>query len=134
MDFTINKQSLKERKEMVVFYWYPKCSTCRKAKKFLDEHGITYKEVNMIEHVPTKYQMTTWMDESHYPVRRYFNTSGQLYRASDLKDRLDTMSREEVVEALISDGMMIRRPILAVEDAVVFGFKEDQYKGLLNLE
>lgn len=119
---------------MINFYWYPKCSTCKKAKKWLDDHEINYQTIDMIEHVPTKFQLITWMDESNLPIRRYFNTSGQLYRASGLKDKLDNMSKEECAEVLSQDGMMIRRPILAVDDSVTFGFKEEAYRNLLGID
>lgn len=119
---------------MINFYWYPKCSTCKKAKKWLDDHGVHYEAIDMIQNVPSERQLLTWMHESQLPRRRYFNTSGQLYRASGLKDKLDDMTLEECAAELAKDGMMIRRPILAVDDAVTFGFKEETYRELLGIE
>lgn len=116
---------------MINFYWYPKCSTCRKAKKWLDDHHVEYETIDMIQHVPNEKQLLTWMHESELPRRRFFNTSGKLYRESGLKDRLDTMTEEECAKVLSEDGMMIRRPILVVDDAVTFGFKESVYEDLL---
>ena len=119
---------------MIKFYWYPKCSTCKKAKKWLDDHEVTYETINMIEDVPTKEELLTWMEESGLSRRRFFNTSGQLYRASGLKDRLDDMTEEECAEELAKDGMMIRRPILVNNDKVTFGFKEASFADVLGLD
>ncbi|CAM4021457.1 arsenate reductase family protein [Catellicoccus marimammalium] len=119
---------------MNTFYWYPKCSTCRKAKKFLDEHNVSYEAIDMITNTPDKATILAWLERKDYPIRRYFNTSGQKYRASGLKEKLDEMSLEECAEVLSQDGMLLRRPILVTENGVAFGFKEDQYKEMLNLD
>lgn len=118
---------------MTTFYWYPKCSTCRKAKQWLDEHNVQYETVNMIEDVPSKEELLHWMTTSSLSRRRFFNTSGQLYRASGLKNQLDDMTDEQCAEELAKDGMMIRRPILVCDDHVTFGFKEDAFSEVLGL-
>ena len=110
------------------FIHYPKCSTCRKAKSFLDENGKEYIERDITKEVPTYEELKKFVEKSGLPIKRFFNTSGMPYRDLGLKDKLETMSDEEKLELLASDGMLIKRPILETDSTVLVGFKEDQWK------
>ncbi|MBL1227949.1 arsenate reductase family protein [Enterococcus sp. BWB1-3] len=115
---------------MYTFYWYPKCSTCKKAKAWLDASGVEYKTVNMIETPPTEKQLTEWMNKSPLPVRRFFNTSGGRYREQGLKDIVNDFSVEEASKRLSKDGMLNKRPILVKDgEFITNGFKESDYEG-----
>ncbi|WEG72955.1 arsenate reductase family protein [Vagococcus intermedius] len=117
---------------MVNFYWYPKCSTCKKAKAWLDENNIAYNMIDMIETPPTKEQLVGWMEASELPVRRFFNTSGVRYREQGLKTIVNDFSNEEAAGRLCVDGMLIKRPIMEkVGEPVLLGFKEEAYEDLL---
>lgn len=117
---------------MVNFYWYPKCSTCKKAKIWLDENNVTYNTIDMIEVPPTKEQLAAWMAESDLPIRRFFNTSGIRYREQELKNVVNEFSIEEAAGRLCLDGMLIKRPIMEKNgQPVLLGFKESQYEELL---
>ena len=109
---------------MNIFICYEKCTTCKKAKKWLEEQGIDYMERPIKEQNPTAEELREWIKKSGLPARRFFNTSGMLYRAMELKDKLDTMSEEEQIALLSTDGMLVKRPLLITEDAVIPGFKE----------
>lgn len=109
---------------MNIFICYEKCTTCKKAKKWLEELGIDYTERPIKEQNPTAEELREWIKKSGLPARRFFNTSGMLYRAMELKDKLDTMSEEEQIVLLSTDGMLVKRPLLITEDAVIPGFKE----------
>lgn len=91
---------------------YPKCSTCRKAKKFLDDHGISYEDRHIVERNPTAGELGKWIAASGFPVRKFFNTSGLLYKSMQLKERLPKMSGEEQIGLLATNGMLVRRPLL----------------------
>lgn len=119
---------------MIKFYWYPKCSTCKKAKKWLDDHQVDYEAIDMITNIPSKEQLTTWMNESDLSHRRFFNTSGKLYRESGLKDKLDDMTIDEMTTELAKNGMMIRRPILDNGHDVTLGFKEADFERIVEGE
>lgn len=110
------------------FYWYPKCSTCRKAKKWLEEHQINFNEIHIVEHPPTKEEIASFYKKSGLELKKFFNTSGQKYRQLGIKDKLPTMSEDEMIELLASDGMLLKRPIAVGEHAVTIGFKEEQYE------
>lgn len=115
---------------MFTFYWYPNCSTCKKAKAWLDAHDIAYDAIDMVATPPTKEQLLTWIEASDLPTRRFFNTSGMRYREQGLKDQVDNFTPAEASEKLASDGMLIKRPLLVKDDNVVaLGFKEDVYEG-----
>lgn len=114
---------------MMNFYWYPKCSTCKKAKAWLDQEGVEYQIIDMIETPPTKEQLMAWMDLTELPVRRFFNTSGARYREQGLKNIVNDFSHEEAADRLKVDGMLIKRPILEKNgQEVVLGFKEEAYE------
>ena len=115
----------------VLFIEYPKCSTCKKAKKWLDEAGVTYTDRHIVEDRPTKEELSAWQEKSGLPLKKFFNTSGQSYRALGLKDRLDTMDRAEQLALLAEDGMLVKRPILVDGDTVLVGFKEADWTAAL---
>ncbi len=111
-----------------LFLWYPKCSTCQKAKKWLDSHGIEYTQRVISEENPTQEELTLWIAQSKLPIQKFFNTSGQLYRAMDLKNKLAFLTDEEKIALLATDGMLVKRPILVSKDTVLVGFKEEQWQ------
>ena len=113
------------------FICYPKCSTCKKAKKWLDEHKIAYTERHIVEDNPTKDELKEWYDKSKLPLKRFFNTSGVLYKEMKLKDKLPTMSDEEQIELLSTNGMLVKRPIVIEGDIVLIGFKESEWSKAL---
>lgn len=113
------------------FVCYPKCSTCAKAKKFLSENNIKFKERNIKEDNPTKEELKDWLDKSNYPIKRFFNTSGILYREMKLKDKLLDMNEEEKIELLSRDGMLVKRPIIVGPDTVLVGFKESEWSSIV---
>ena len=112
----------------MLFLEYPKCSTCKKAKKWLDEHGIAYDDRHIVEENPTQEELKTWYEKSGLPLKCFFNTSGMKYRELKLKDRLPEMSEEEQIEILASDGMLVKRPLVIDDDFILIGFKEQQWK------
>ncbi len=114
-----------------LFICYPKCSTCRKAKNFLDEHGISYSERNIVEDNPTKSELKEWFVKSSLPIKRFFNTSGILYKQMQLKDKLIEMTEDEQLELLASNGMLVKRPIVVGDDFVLVGFKEKEWQDKL---
>ena len=115
----------------MLFIQYPPCSTCQKAKKWLDAHGLEYTDRNIKENNPSYEELKHWHTVSGLPLKRFFNTSGQQYRALELKDRLPAMSEEEQLRLLATDGMLVKRPVLITEHAVLVGFKEAQWSELL---
>lgn len=112
---------------MVLFLEYPKCSTCKKAKKWLEDHQVNYDDRHIVEDNPTVEELKEWVVRSGLPLRRFFNTSGMKYRELQLKDRLPKMSEEEQLELLATDGMLVKRPLLVLEDRVIPGFKEKEW-------
>ncbi|ATH95502.1 arsenate reductase family protein [Bacillus glycinifermentans] len=110
------------------FYWYPKCGTCRKAKKWLEDHGKEVNRIHIAEQPPTKDKLKELYEKSGLELKKFFNTSGQKYRELGLKDKLQGMSEDEQLELLASDGMLIKRPITADGKKVTVGFNEDQFK------
>lgn len=113
------------------FIQYPPCSTCQKAKKWLDEHGVTYTDRHIKENNPTYEELKEWHRRSGLPLKRFFNTSGLLYKSLNLKDRLPAMSEEEQLRLLATDGMLVKRPILVTENAVVTGFREAEWEKMI---
>ena len=109
------------------FLCYPKCSTCRKAQKWLDEHGAAYSLRLIREQNPDAAELKAWKERSRLPLKRFFNTSGLQYKALGLKDRLPAMSEEEQLALLASDGMLVKRPLLVGEDFILVGFREEEY-------
>lgn len=113
------------------FICYPKCTTCQKAKKWLDERDISYELRDIKENNPSAEELSKWHKISGLPLKRFFNTSGLLYRSLELKDRLPEMTEEEMLELLASDGMLVKRPLLVSDDKVLVGFREKEYEELL---
>ena len=111
----------------MLFICYPKCTTCQKAKKWLDEHNIDYIERHIAENNPTYDELKEWHEKSELPLKKFFNTSGLLYKEMRLKDKLPTMSEEEQLKLLATNGMLVKRPILVMEGKVLVGFKEAEW-------
>jgi arsenate reductase len=114
-----------------VFIQYPKCGTCRKAKKYLEERGVAFIDRHIVEEPPTKEELRVFLAKSGLDIRKFFNTSGQKYRELGLKDKLKTMSEEEMLDLLASDGMLVKRPILVRGEKVTVGFKEEEFQKVL---
>ncbi|KPC72591.1 MULTISPECIES: arsenate reductase family protein [Laceyella] len=112
----------------LVMYWYPKCGTCRKAKKFFEEHGVAVTEKHIVETPPSKAELADLVKKSGLPIQKFFNTSGQKYRELGLSKKLKEMSDDEKLDLLASDGMLIKRPIVTDGEKVTVGFKEEQFK------
>ena len=117
----------------MLFVCYPRCSTCKKAQKWLDEHGVSYDYRDIKEDNPTESELREWLDKSGLDVKRFFNTSGQLYKSMGLKDKLPDMSVDEKLRLLATDGMLVKRPILIDGGSVLVGFKEDEWSFKLGL-
>lgn len=111
----------------LTFYWYPKCGTCRNAKKWLDTHNLPYNEVHIVEAPPSKEELKTLYVNSGLELKKFFNTSGQKYRELGIKDKLKTATEDEMLEILASDGMLIKRPIVTDGKNVTVGFKEEDF-------
>ena len=116
---------------MNLFICYPKCSTCKKAEKWLQEHGISYEMRDIKLDRPSKEELTGWYQKSGLELKRFFNTSGNLYKEMQLKDRLPSMPENEKLELLATDGMLVKRPLFVSEDRVLVGFKEKEWETLL---
>jgi len=110
---------------------YPKCSTCQKAKKYLDAHGIAYEERHIIEETPSALELQEWMKLADFPLTKLWNTSGKVYRSLQLKTRIPTMSEAETYRLLASNGMLIKRPLLVGRDCFLVGFHETQWQNAL---
>ena len=111
----------------MLFICYPKCSTCQKAKKWLDEHNIKYTERHIVENNPTYDELKEWYAKSGLPLKKFFNTSGLLYKSMSLKDKLPNMSDDEQLQLLATDGMLVKRPLVIGENFVLVGFKESEW-------
>ena len=112
----------------VLFVEYPKCSTCKKAGKWLQEHGVGYDDRHIVEQNPTAEELKEWHEKSGLPLKRFFNTSGQVYRNNGIKDKLPGMSEKEQYALLATDGMLVKRPIVVGEDFVLVGFKDKEWE------
>ena len=115
----------------MLFIHYPPCSTCQRARKWLDEHGVSYEPRHIKEENPSYEELRTWYSRSGLPLKRFFNTSGLLYKSLGLKEKLAAMSEEEQLRLLASDGMLVKRPLLITEDKILVGFKEAEWETLL---
>lgn len=113
---------------MIDFFWYPRCGTCQKAKKWLEANNISYEAIDLKEVKPNRQQLEDWFKKSGLPLKKFFNTSGQVYKAMELKDKLPSMSQEEQLDLLASDGMLVKRPIVISGDTVLVGFKETDWE------
>ena len=114
----------------VLFLEYPPCSTCQKAKKWLDSHNVSYESRHIKEKNPTAGELKLWHQKSGLPLKKFFNTSGLVYKSLNLKDKLPSMTEEEQYAVLASDGKLVKRPIVVRDDLVLVGFNEEQWKQL----
>lgn len=113
----------------MLFLEYPPCSTCKKARKWLDNHGITYTARHIKENNPTYEELKLWLERSGLPIKKFFNTSGQQYKALGLKDRLPSMRVDEQLQLLATDGMLVKRPVVVTEDGTILtGFREAEWE------
>ncbi|NLP30488.1 MAG: arsenate reductase family protein [Clostridiales bacterium] len=114
----------------VQFICHPRCSTCDKARKWLDDKGISYEVRDIRNPNPTEEELRKWVEQSQLPLKKFFNTSGAIYRGLELAKKLPEMGEDEQFELLASDGMIVKRPILLVEDKILVGFKESEWEAL----
>ena len=112
----------------MLFIQYPPCTTCQKAKKWLDEHGLSYTDRHIKNEKPTYEELCAWYAASGLPLKKFFNTSGLLYKSMNLKEKLPTMTEEEQLQLLASDGMLVKRPIVVKDGTVLVGFKQAQWE------
>ena len=115
---------------MLKFICYPKCTTCQKAKKWLDDRGIAYELRDIKLEKPTAQELRIWHQDSGLPLRKFFNTSGLLYKSLDLKDKLPEMTEDDMIALLATDGMLVKRPLLIGENFVLVGFKENEWDNI----
>ena len=115
----------------MLFLEYPPCSTCQKARKWLDEQGVTYESRHIKQEKPTYEELKDWYQRSGLPLKRFFNTSGLLYKSMELKNKLPSMTEEEQLRLLATDGMLVKRPILITEKGITTGFKEAEWRNLI---
>lgn len=115
----------------MLFVNYPKCSTCRKAKKWLVDNNITFEDRDIVNDKPSKEDLKKWYEMSGLDIKKFFNTSGMVYRELGLKDKLKDMNLDEKLDILASDGMLVKRPILVTDDNVLVGFKQEQWESFL---
>lgn len=111
----------------VLFVEYPKCTTCKRAKKFLVENNIEFEDRHIAEENPTKEELKIWFDKSGLPINKFFNTSGVLYREMQLKDKVKTLNEDELLDILATNGMLVKRPIIVKDDIVLVGFREEEW-------
>ncbi|MBS6252183.1 MAG: arsenate reductase family protein [Clostridium sp.] len=116
---------------MNLFIYYSRCSTCQKAKKWLENNNISYEERNIIEETPTFQELEEWIERSGKEVKRFFNTSGLKYKELNLKEKLEEMTLEEKIKLLSSDGMLIKRPLFITEKEIYIGFREKEWENML---
>lgn len=115
----------------MLFIEYPKCSTCQKAKKWLLLHGVEFEDRHIVEQNPTEAELTEWISRSGLELKKFFNTSGNKYKELGLKDRLPSMSKEEQITLLSSDGMLVKRPLIVMDDKVLVGFKPAEWEAAM---
>ena len=114
-----------------LFIEYPKCSTCQKAKKWLEDNKIEFIDRHIVENNPSKEELTKWIKESKLDIKRWFNTSGLKYKELKLKEKLQNMTEEEKIKLLASDGMLVKRPVIITDRGILTGFREEEWKQLL---
>lgn len=114
----------------VLFLEYPKCSTCKRAKAWLTENGVAFDDRHIVEDNPTAEELNAWWEKSGLPLKKFFNTSGLVYKEQNLKERLPDMSEEEQLALLATNGMLVKRPLVIGEDFVLIGFKEAEWERL----
>ncbi len=114
----------------LLFLEYPKCSTCQKAKKWLEENHIKFEACHIVEQNPTETELKQWIIRSKMPIKKFFNTSGLLYKSMELKNKIPQMSEEEQIKLLSTNGMLVKRPLLIGEKSILTGFKQEQWEEL----
>ncbi|KMT21626.1 arsenate reductase family protein [Clostridium cylindrosporum] len=114
-----------------LFIEYPKCSTCKKAKTWLVENNVQFEERHIVDNNPSKEELSEWIEKSNFPIKKFFNTSGILYREMNLKDKINDATKEELISILSENGMLVKRPIFLFKDKVLVGFKEAEYEELI---
>lgn len=112
----------------LTFYWYRNCGTCRKAKKWLDEHGVQYEHIHIVENPPSRAELQKLYEQSGLEIKKFFNTSGKKYRELGLKDKVKTASEEELLDLLAGDGMLIKRPLTTDGEKATVGFNEETFE------
>lgn len=112
------------------FIEYPKCTTCRKAKKWLEENHVSFEDRHIVENNPTKEELKEWYEKSGLPLKKFFNTSGNLYKEQNLKDKLPQMTEEDQLELLATNGMLVKRPLVIGDNHILVGFKEAEWEVL----
>ena len=112
----------------MLFVCYPKCTTCQKAKKWLDDRGVSYEQRDIKTENPTLDELTAWYQKSGLPLKKFFNTSGLLYKSLNLKDKLPTMTEDEQLRLLATDGMLVKRPLIISDDFILIGFREKEWE------
>lgn len=110
-----------------LFLQYPRCTTCKKAKKWLEENNISFEERDITIQNPTKEELKNWYEKSSLPLKKFFNTSGVLYKEMNLKDKLKDMTEDEQIELLATDGKLVKRPLVVQDDFILVGFKEQEW-------
>lgn len=115
----------------MIFLEYPKCSTCKNAKKWLDDHGISYSDRHIKEQNPTYDELRAWHIRSGMPLKKFFNTSGLLYQSMNLKEKLPSMTEDEQLRLLASDGMLVKRPLVVSDDLILIGFRPEEWERTL---
>lgn len=118
----------------MIFLCYPKCSTCARARAWLDAHGVAYTLRDIKQDNPTRDELAAWQQRSGLPLKRFFNTSGLLYKSMQLKERLPTLCEDEQLRLLATDGMLVRRPLLIADELVLVGFRESEWAEKLGIE
>ncbi len=116
---------------MILFIEYPKCSTCKRAKEWLDKNNILYTDRNIVTNNPTYDELKSWVSKSDMDIKKFFNTSGLVYKELNLKDKLDKMTDDEKLRILSSNGMLVKRPLIITDNVILAGFKEDKWNILL---
>lgn len=116
---------------MILFIEYPKCSTCKNAKKWLSQNNIEFEDRNIVENTPTEEELKKWIVESKKDIKKFFNTSGLKYKELNLKEKLPNMTDGEKIKLLSSDGMLIKRPLLILDNNILIGFKEKEWQEVL---
>ena len=112
----------------LTFYWYPNCGTCKKAKKWFDEHNVEYNSIHIVEETPSKEEILNLIEKSGLPAKKFFNTSGKKYRELNIKEKIQDAQVDQMAEILASDGMLIKRPIVTDGERVTVGFKEEEFQ------
>ena len=115
-----------------LFIEYPKCSTCQKAKKWLEQNKIEFEDRHILENNPTKEELKKWIKQSGYDIKKFFNTSGMKYKELNLKEKLPNMTDDEKIEVLSTDGMLVKRPLIITDDLILVGFREKEWEQLKN--